>query len=225
MDPKHYQTFLNSLPTHPDIFGRENYFNSAVFVPFILIENQYHLLFQKRSENIRQGGDVCFPGGGFDKMHDKTHEDTAIRETCEELGITSNLIKVDGKMDKLIAGFGAIVEIFVGKIDIKHLDELKINHEEVKEVFTLPLSYFMNHTPTQYHLKIEVKPHDIDDNGEKQVYLPAKKLGLPKQYWQPWSGRLHPIYAYETPHGLIWGLTATITRKITEFYQKILSGN
>jgi hypothetical protein len=70
----------NVLPEIPGINGSEEYFKAAVLVLLVLLDEEYHLVFQKRVLNIRQGGEICFPGGHFDPGIDPDFEHTAIRD-------------------------------------------------------------------------------------------------------------------------------------------------
>jgi 8-oxo-dGTP pyrophosphatase MutT (NUDIX family) len=72
-----------ALTNSPEILGKDKYFNSAVLVPLVEIDNKFHFLFEKRANHIRQGGEVSFPGGEFTKK-DQGLRHTAIRETSEE---------------------------------------------------------------------------------------------------------------------------------------------
>lgn len=74
------------LKQPPDIHERKLFFNSAVILPLIKVDGEYHILFEKRSHHIPQGGEICFPGGRFSPELDQTYQDTALRETEEELG-------------------------------------------------------------------------------------------------------------------------------------------
>jgi len=42
------------LPSSPGIMGKEEYFNAAVLIPFIKVNDEYHLLFEKRAAKIRK---------------------------------------------------------------------------------------------------------------------------------------------------------------------------
>ena len=66
MNHKDFNAFQENLPRCPGIMGREKYFNSAVLIPFVMIAGEYHLLFQRRAPQIRQGTEICFPGGAYD---------------------------------------------------------------------------------------------------------------------------------------------------------------
>ncbi|MBN2616733.1 MAG: NUDIX domain-containing protein, partial [Spirochaetales bacterium] len=79
-----------------DILGRSKYLNSSVLIPIVKLNGEFNLLFQVRAKNIRQGSDICFPGGKFDNNLDKNYIDTAIRECYEEIGVESNKVKILG---------------------------------------------------------------------------------------------------------------------------------
>ena len=76
---------------------------------------------QKRSANVRQGGEIGFPGGMFDPITDKNPKDTAVRETIEEMGIARDKIEIIGRTDTVISITGSIVEGFVGFTEIEDL--------------------------------------------------------------------------------------------------------
>lgn len=204
------------LPRHPGILGRDKYFNSAVLIPLILINEQYHFLFQKRAAGIRQGGEVCFPGGGFDPRFDKDFQQSAIRETCEELGIVKEKVFIEGRLDTVISNMGVLIEPFVGRLAIKGLEELNINKIEVEDVFTLPVEYFRKNLPDEYQIRLMAEPFFFKD-GNKIELLPSEKLGLPRKYHQAWGGNQNRVFVYETPQGTIWGLTAELINEMIKF--------
>jgi len=64
-----------------------NYTESAVLIPVFYKEHDYYILFTRRSENlVHHGGQISFPGGVRSKA-DATLLDTALRESCEEIGL------------------------------------------------------------------------------------------------------------------------------------------
>jgi 8-oxo-dGTP pyrophosphatase MutT (NUDIX family) len=201
---------IERLPETPSILGRERYFNSAVLVPLVDLDGEPHLLFEKRAEGIRQAAEVCFPGGMHDPLVDKTCRETAVRETIEELGIPRESISVLGQFDTLVASIGATVDAFLGRLGIRSLDELSVNAQEVAQVFTLPLSFFVRTPPETYMVRMVVEPCYTDRNGNAVVLLPAKDLGLPPMYHKPWGKARHRILVYKTDFGVIWGITAEI---------------
>ncbi len=208
-----FDTLKTKFPKEKDILGRKRYFNSAVLIPIIEIENQHHLLFQVRSPNIRQGSEICFPGGEFDPLQDENFSVTAVRETCEELGIESSNIEIFGQLNTFVAHMGAIIEPFIGYLHISDLKNLKINKNEVESVFTMPIEFFINNKPDEYKVRIDIQPSYINDDGEKITLLPAKELGLPKLYHQTWGKRENRIILYKTDYGNIWGITAELVQE------------
>ncbi len=75
MKTEDYKNLLKKLPTTSGIHGQTRQLNSAVLVPFIEKEGGYHILFELRARDIAQGGEVCFPGGLFDKELDASYQD------------------------------------------------------------------------------------------------------------------------------------------------------
>ena len=203
------------------VLGKNKYLNSAVLIPLIFLDGEYNLLFQKRSPNIRQGGEVCFPGGEFDLTKDKSFLDTAIRETTEEIGIEKENIEIIGEMDTLVAPMGVTVDPFVGIIKLNNLDEIKIDKTEVEKVFVIPISYFLNHEPSKYYVRLEVHTTKKNEKGEEIELFPVKKLKLPGRYSNSWPGREHRVLVYENKEETIWGITAEL---VYEFC-KLLDAN
>ncbi|GIK62058.1 MAG: CoA pyrophosphatase [Ignavibacteriota bacterium] len=203
-----------ALTNSSEILGKDKYFNSAVLVPLIIIEDKFHFLFEKRSNHIRQGGEVSFPGGEFDNKKDQGLRHTAIRETSEELGLSIEKIKIIGKFGTLVAPMGVTVDAFVGILTIKGLDELAIDINEVEKVFLIPVEYFLKQKPEEYKVKLEVHPSYTDENGKKVELLPVQKLGLPSKYSKPWKNGLHRILVYNSTEEVIWGITAEIVYEL-----------
>ena len=209
MDSSSINRLKDHLAGQDTIIGKEKYFNSAVLVPLIKIEKEYHLLFEKRSMNIRQGGEVSFPGGQYDSNIDNDFKQTAIRETVEELGIGANKIDVLGKLGTLVAPMGVSVDAYVGELRI-NLGEINIDTDEVEKIFTFPVSYFIKNKPSEYSVKLKAHPYERKPNGEVVESFPATKLKLPKRYSGPWEGGSHRILVYETEEETIWGITAEL---------------
>ena len=124
-------------------------------------------------------------------------------------GIPAHKITVLGQLDTLLAPMGAMVEAFVGVADIRGLDEIRANAEEVEYVFSVPVSYFEKNEPEEYPVLMQVHPARIDEKtGEEIVLFPARELGLPERYSKPWGGMKHTIYVYKVRENIIWGITA-----------------
>ncbi|MBK5247084.1 MAG: CoA pyrophosphatase [Peptostreptococcaceae bacterium] len=176
----------------------------SVLVPLVEKDNQIHVLYEVRSELLlHQPGEVCFPGGAMEEG--ETEEECAIRETCEELGIKADTIKITGQLDTLYTYSNFVMYSFLGVIPYEELIKGIPNKEEVKEYFLVPLKYLMEKSP--YIYKMEVVP-DIKSD------FPYDIVNFKEGYnWRKGRGEV-PIYSYEDK--VIWGLTARITKRMVE---------
>ena len=206
---------VENLPEVPGILRKDEFFNSAVIIPFIFIDGEYYLLFEKRAATIRQGGEICFPGGEYDPKLDKNFTETAVRETVEELGIEITKIKILGILDTLIGPMGVTVDSCIGTLDIKSIDELDFDKSEVEDVFMIPVSWFENNPPEEYFVQLVVHPHYTDEKGNVVQLLPSQELELPDKYNRPWRAGKRKIYVYKLKEGVLWGLTAALVREVT----------
>lgn len=65
---------------------------SAVLIPMVRQNGEPHILFEVRTSHIRQGGESCFPVGRVEG--DETPEEAAVRETCEELCVQRDNLRL-----------------------------------------------------------------------------------------------------------------------------------
>jgi 8-oxo-dGTP pyrophosphatase MutT (NUDIX family) len=221
MNEKLIKKILNALPNEPGIMDSSEYPRSAVLAALYEKEGEPHLIFQKRNSQIRQGGEICFPGGRFDSELDRTVLDTAVRETMEEMGIIRDNIAVLGPIDTLVASMGAVIHCFIGELKISDLNDLEINKDEVEKVFSVPLSWFRSNPPSEYTVQIEVKPKYLDDEGREVILLPVEELGLPDRYREPWGWGSRKIYVYQVEGETIWGITAQMVHHITRLLKEL----
>ncbi len=217
MNKKQLKSFIQNMPSNIGIMQRDSYFNSAVLIPLIKIKGEYYLLFQKRAKHIRQGGDICFPGGGYEK-YDKSFKHTALREIKEELGIKKKDIKLIGQLDTYIAPISVIIEPFIGLIKKKVIKKMILDKNEVEKTLLIPMKFFKDYKPEIYTLKYEVHPFSIDEKGEKEIHLPVEELGLPQNYHKPWRHKHHQVWVYKYKGEIIWGLTAVIINDLLKKY-------
>jgi 8-oxo-dGTP pyrophosphatase MutT (NUDIX family) len=77
----------------------DGFARAAVLVPIVVDDNSEKILFiVRRGDLARHPGQIAFPGGRAEPA-DATLEDTALRETDEELGIAPAQVEVLGRLD------------------------------------------------------------------------------------------------------------------------------
>ncbi len=197
---------------HSKIIGRESSMNSAVMVLFCEINGKIYVLFEKRAEGIRQGGEVSFPGGRRDK-NDLSFLETALRETYEEIGLKKERVTDTRKYGTLIIPTGVVVEAYVGYVKNFSMKELKTNPDEVERLFLVPLEFFLETEPKIEYVTVQNEPFYLDEKGEK-IAFSAKKWGLPEKYNQPWRGSPRRLLFYSYNGDVIWGITGEIIYSI-----------
>ena len=205
---KKLELLKQNLPKIPGILGKKEYFNSAVLIPFVFIDSEYHLLFEKRAANIKQGGEICFPGGRIEKS-DKTPTDTALRETFEEIGVEPSKINIIGKLDILFGPRGVLVEPIVAEIKIENINELIIDKAEVEKAFLVPLSFFENNEPEHFKIHSSVTHKSYNSKGEEEDLILPNNYGNDTYYKS-----IRDVLVYKTAGETIWGITARLVYEV-----------
>ncbi len=132
---------------------------AAVLIPFLRHEGAWHLLFIRRTEarDDPHSGQVAYPGGARDPS-DGSAEEAAIREACEELGLSPEVVKILGKLNPLVTITNYLVTPVVGTIPWPY--PLNPAPEEVSRVFTIPLSWLndiTNHETLNRELQNKIR--------------------------------------------------------------------
>jgi len=117
------------------------YRHAGVLLPLLVEEGLCKVLLTKRTDRVEHHkGQISFPGGAVDK-EDATIEETVLRETYEEIGLSREHIEILGRLDDVLTmASNYVVHPFVGRII--HMDDLVINRAEVERVVKVPLSLF-----------------------------------------------------------------------------------
>ncbi len=117
--------------------------SAAVLIPLLEKDGEYHLLFTKRTDTLRDHrGQISFPGGRCEN-NDLTPLDTALRESYEEIGLCSDKVEILGALDdKPTMHTNYLITPYVGVIPWPC--DLNIDPVEVDEVFTVPVSTLMD---------------------------------------------------------------------------------
>ena len=138
-----------------------NYVNAAVLIILFYKRNDIYVLLTERTNNVKtHKGQISFPGGLYEKT-DKLMVNTALRETYEEIGITSNNFEILGKLDNVkTIEENFLITPYVSYAE--HLTNISLNKQEVKKIIEIPLYYFSQ-------IK-NIKKKSIKINGDKQLF-------------------------------------------------------
>ena len=134
--------------------SNDKYKQASVLVLFINDEIEKHssILMIKRRNNLRKhAGQIAFPGGRKEK-EDLNLEETAKRETEEEINVSSEEYNIVGSFPKFFTGTGYVVTPFLGMIksNSNWKKVLKPNLSEVEQIFFPPINYLLS---PKYHLR------------------------------------------------------------------------
>lgn len=196
-------SLTNIKARQAQILDQHKNHRSAVLLPIVDYQGEECLLFEVRSRNLTaQPGEICFPGGGIEP-EDQSPQETAIRETCEELSLSKADIEIIGPLDILVTPFQFIINPFVARLT----DYQKIipNENEVESVFYVPIDFFLNNPPQTYLTKVTIAP---------QPDFPTHLLPNGKTY--NWRAGSYPVHFYQYQEYIIWGITARIVNNFVE---------
>ena len=181
----------------PETDRDDNLWDAAVLLPLVNTPDGISVLFEVRAAKLGwQPGDVCFPGGRAE-CSDDSFAATALRETCEELGLGADDVQLTGGLNYLVTHMGPIIHPYVGCI--KDINKINFNKDEVDEIFTVPLTFLLNNPPRVAHMELANKAGDD---------FPFDLLPRQPREWRKRKG--YNVYFYEYGGHVIWGLTARI---------------
>ncbi|HEY5475923.1 MAG TPA: CoA pyrophosphatase [Tepidiformaceae bacterium] len=116
---------------------------AAVLVLLYEHQGRQHVIFQKRTDQVRDHkGQISFPGGAVDP-EDVDLVSTALRETHEEIGVHPDHIEVLGQLDDMVTISNFRVTPFVGWLD-RYPYEWRFSDEEVAYLLEVPLDHLRN---------------------------------------------------------------------------------
>ena len=183
----------------------------SVLIPIVEVDGEMHILYEVRSPKIStQPNEVGFPGGRMEPG--ETSEEAAIRETCEEIGICGEKVEILGQCDKMVTLANFTIDAYVGYIKDFDMSQLRLSENEVGEVFTVPLEFFMENDPEVYEFTIEQK---VDKS------FSFEKANISKDY--KFFGAVNEVLIYSYKSRAIWGLTGRITRNLAEILRGDIS--
>lgn len=175
------------------LIDNQYYKSYSILIPLIQKEEEIYVLFEKRAITLKtQPGEICFPGGKIED--DESPIEAAIRECCEELLIRKSDIQILGEVGTIISPFNQIIYGYFGLIENY---QKTFNPSEVDKIHLVKLTTLLKMTPkivinTIINKASEEFPHHMIEK-DQDIKLKNGK---------------YPVYFYELPELVIWGLTA-----------------
>ncbi|MFT5220911.1 MAG: 8-oxo-dGTP pyrophosphatase MutT (NUDIX family) [Planctomycetota bacterium] len=164
---------------------------AAVLVPFLRIDDAWHILYIRRSQfdGDRHSGQVAFAGGKREP-EDESLLATALRETEEEVGIAASDVNVLGYINHHHTISEFQVRPYVGVVDWPYA--LTLETSEVAHAFTIPLSWLAE--PGNYR--------------SEERHHPDSNRSWPTVYFDHYDGEL------------LWGATARMTLSLIDILKR-----
>ena len=141
---------------------------AAVLIPLLLQPNGLSVLLTQRTAHLRDhGGQISFPGGRMDP-EDAGPNETALRESEEEIGLERERVEIIGQLPEYLTVSGYSVTPIIGLV--KPQAEYVLDEFEVADIFEVPLSFLM-------------------DPANHQVRVWQSEQGSRRFYSMPYEGR------------------------------------
>ena len=133
--------------------------HAAVLVPLFRKGEGCHLLFTKRSDQVKHHkGEISFPGGVVDE-EDLELINTALREAHEEIGLEKSDVQIVGILDDIVTVTQFIVTPIVGLFPYPY--PFKVSEVEIAELIEVPLSSLLD--------QASFSEREIIRGGQKEV--------------------------------------------------------
>ncbi len=189
----------------PQLIGAEQG-EYSVLIPFIKKNDEFCLIFERRSGSVSQPGEISFPGGKKE-VSDTDLLYTAIRETKEELGLREQDIRNTFSFDILVTPFNKVIYSYTAFVE-EHA-EFFPNKDEVEELLFIPFSSFVKQEPEAYFGKVMI---------ERAKNFPFEKIPNKEQY--AFATGSYITYFYQYNDVVIWGLTASLLKNLIDVFKK-----
>ena len=155
---------------------------AAVLIPLLLQPNGLSVLLTQRTTHLRDhGGQISFPGGRMDP-EDAGPNETALRESEEEIGLERERVEIIGQLPEYLTVSGYSVTPIIGLV--KPQAEYVLDEFEVADIFEVPLSFLMD--PANHQVRVWQS-----EQGSRRFYsMPYKGRFI----WGATAGMLRNLY-------------------------------
>jgi len=137
---------------------------AAVLILIHSKDREPHVIFTERTTTVEHHkGQMCFPGGACDDEDDGC-EQTAMRETHEEIGVVPDHVRIVGYLDDMVTVSNFRVSPIVAVLEAESPYPYNINDKEVTRVVEVPLPFLLE----EGNMELEVREHQ-----GREVLVPA----------------------------------------------------
>jgi 8-oxo-dGTP pyrophosphatase MutT (NUDIX family) len=155
---------------------------AAVLIPLLLKEDGLSVLLTQRTNHLRDhAGQISFPGGRMDP-EDQSPNDTALRESQEEIGLDPKRVEIIGHLPQYLTVSGYSVTPVVGLVEPQA--EYVLDEFEVADVFEVPLEFLLN--PANHQVRL----WQSEQGGRRFYSMPYENRFI----WGATAGMLRNLY-------------------------------
>ena len=155
--------------------------DAAVLVPIVRRAQALQVLLTQRTSHLADhAGQISFPGGRVE-AHDANREETALRETEEEIGLSRERISVLGRLPVYEIPSGFRITPVVAWVEPPF--DLTLDAFEVASAFEAPLAHFID--PARYQRR------EYRFRGRHRHYMAIPYEG--RYIWGATAGMLYSL--------------------------------
>jgi 8-oxo-dGTP pyrophosphatase MutT (NUDIX family) len=155
---------------------------AAVLIPLLLKEDGLSVLLTQRTNHLRDhAGQISFPGGRMDP-EDLSPDDTALRESQEEIGLDPKRVEIIGYLPQYLTVSGYSVTPVVGLVQPQA--EYVLDEFEVADIFEVPLHFLLD--PANHQVRL----WQSEQGGRRFYSMPYENRFI----WGATAGMLRNLY-------------------------------
>ena len=164
---------------------------AAVLLLLVEFDNRWQLVLTRRTNSVRDHkGQVSYPGGARE-IEDTSLDQTALRETQEEIGILPSQIQILSSFPAMDTISNYWITPFIGTTSWPQ--PLNLAEGEVERVFLVPLDWLSNSSNWHY----------------REFQIPGTQRVRKTVEYLPYQGEI------------LWGISATLTHQLLDRLTKI----